>query len=349
MTDLEPALSPIVVRPTAPPPVAYSDVDFTISAETAQMLWEATAENTRAAYDWAWRNFENWCLAQGRIPLPATPHTLTEYVRHMCTEKSAPNTIAQAISTVRSRHADHGHPDEPNSKEPLRALKTYRRGWAKAGNREKQAVPIMVQPLRAMSATCNPAIPKDARDRALLLLGFNMMARRSELVGLDMDDVVENTEGLTVFIKMSKTDQDAQGQTVTIVPGRHAETCAVTAIREWKAHLVERGLTSGPLFRPFDRHGRIGGEPEMAGKVAVRLTGKSACTIVHNRGVVANQSSDFTSHGLRAGGASTAYAHGVPISEIAAHGRWSLKSPVLLRYIRFVDQLKNNPMRDVGL
>ncbi|MEV4672763.1 site-specific integrase [Actinomadura sp. NPDC049382] len=350
MTDLEPApLSPIVVRPTAPAPVAYSDVDFTISARTAQRLINSTAENTRIAYDRAWKDFREWCEAEGRVHLPATAQTLTEYVDHMCECGSAPNTIAQAIATVRSKHADHGHQDEPDSRQPLKALKDYRKEWADGGNREKQATPIMVDALRAMVATCDLSTLQGARDRALLLLGFNMMARRSELVGLDQGDVVESSNGLTVYVKRSKTDQEARGITVAIPRGKHPETCAVEAINAWKARLAERGLADGPLFRPIDRHGRVGGEPDGAGKGGVRLTGKSACDIVRRRGILAGLPEKYTSHGLRAGSASTAYAAGVPIAEIAKQGRWNPNSPVLLRYIRFVDQWKNNPMKDIDL
>ncbi|GAA3957562.1 site-specific integrase [Actinomadura viridis] len=349
MTDLEPARSPIVVRPTEPAPVAYSDIDFTISADTAERLLNSTAENTRVTYDRAWRNFREWCKTEGRVYLPATAQTLTEYVNHMCKSGSAPNTIAQAVSTVRSKHADEGHQDEPDSRQPLRALKDYRKEWADEGNREKQATPVMPDALRAMVATCDLGTLQGVRDRALLLLGFNMMARRSELVGLDQGDVVEATEGLVVYVKRSKTDQEARGVTVAVPRGKRSAMCPVEAVNAWKARLAERGLADGPLFRPIDRHGRVGGEPDIAGKAAVRLTGKSACNIVHRRGVLANLPAKYTSHGLRAGSASTAYAAGVPISEIAKHGRWNPNSPVLLIYIRFVDQWKNNPMNEVDL
>ena len=45
------------------------------------------------------------------------------------------------------------------------------------------------------------------RDRALLLLGFSIAARRSELVALDVADIVKNEHGLMVRIRRSKTDQ----------------------------------------------------------------------------------------------------------------------------------------------
>ncbi|WP_157523181.1 hypothetical protein [Herbidospora cretacea] len=56
-----------------------------------------------------------------------------------------------------------------------------------------------------------------------------------------------------------------------------------------------------------------------------------------------------TAHSLRAGGATVAYAAGVPVSVIAAHGRWAPNSPVVLGYIRAVDRWRDNAMRNVGL
>jgi hypothetical protein len=52
---------------------------------------------------------------------------------------------------------------------------------------------------------------------------------------------------------------------------------------------------------------------------------------------------------LRAGGATVAYAAGVPVAVIAKHGRWAPASPVVLRYIRAVDRWRDNAMRNVGL
>ena len=46
------------------------------------------------------------------------------------------------------------------------------------------------------------------RDRALLLLGFAMAARCSELTGLDVEGLQFSERGLYVTIKRSKTDQE---------------------------------------------------------------------------------------------------------------------------------------------
>jgi integrase len=350
MTEIEPSThSPIVIRPVEAAPVAYADIDFTISGETAEQLLRSVPENTQLAYDWNWKQFTTWCNGEGRTPLPATSQTLTEYVSRLISLPLAPATIAQVIGTIRSRHNDAGLSGVPDTRATLKILRQYRKDWADAGNRVRKSPPILIDTLRAMVDTCDPATLSGVRDRALLLLGFNMMARRSEAVGLDLMDLQEGPEGLTAYIKHSKTDQSAEGISVAVPYGQHEETCAVRAVKAWRAILAERGITSGAAFRPLDRHGRIGGQEGAAGRTAVRLTGRSASDIVHRRGVLAGKAESYTFHGLRSGAATSAYAAGVPVSVIAAHGRWSPTSPVVLGYIRAVDKWKNNPMKGIGL
>ncbi len=58
---------------------------------------------------------------------------------------------------------------------------------------------------------------KGLRDRALLLFGFAGAFRRSELVALNTWNLEHRDEGVKVTIEVSKTDQEAQGQTLAIV------------------------------------------------------------------------------------------------------------------------------------
>ena len=62
------------------------------------------------------------------------------------------------------------------------------------------------------------------RDRALVLLGFAGAFRRSELVGLDIEDCAFGKDGLTVTLRRSKTDQDGQGRKIGIPYGSNPET-----------------------------------------------------------------------------------------------------------------------------
>ena len=62
-------------------------------------------------------------------------------------------------------------------------------------------------------------------------------------------------DGLRVLLRKSKTDPEGAGRHVGIPFGSNPKTCPVRAYRRW---LEVSGITTGPVFRPIDRHGRIG-------------------------------------------------------------------------------------------
>jgi integrase len=60
-----------------------------------------------------------------------------------------------------------------------------------------------------------------ARDRALILLGFALAFRRSELVGLAVEDCAFGKDGLTIALRRSKTVGIPYGSNPD-VPGSHS-------------------------------------------------------------------------------------------------------------------------------
>jgi integrase len=140
---------------------------------------------------------------------------------------------------------------------------------------------------------------KDVRDRALLLLGFAGGFRRSELIGLNFGDVVLVRQGLEVTLRRSKTDQNGVGRKIGIPHGR-GRWCPVVALEQWHA---ASSITEGPVFRPVDRHGRVG---------LNRLSGEGVCLVVRERVHAAGiDPGDYSGHSLRAGLATSAAQAGV--------------------------------------
>lgn len=324
------------------PDHAPADVDLFLSESTRRRIRNAKSPETWRAYDRQWRSFVAWCEGMGRRPLPATAETLADYVNTLADEGLAPATLEQAIATVRTAHRMRGYTDEPRTDEALDVLQGYRKERAENGLRnQRQSPPVTIEALRAMIGTCDLEAPKGLRDRLMLVLGLALMGRRSELVALTIDDVRTVPDGLEVTIRTSKTDRQAKGEMIAIPAGTHPLTNPVTALRDWVACLAEHGITSGRLLRSVDRHGNIG----------VSFSASSVNTVLKELAAAAElpHAERYTAHSLRAGGATVAYAAGVPVSVIARHGRWDPKSPVVLRYIRAVDMWKDNAMRNVGL
>jgi integrase len=131
-----------------------------------------------------------------------------------------------------------------------------------------QKDPLLVATLRALVEPMRKDDPGDARDRALLCLGFASGCRRSELVALDLADLSFGDDGLEIVIRCSKTDQEGLGRKVGIPFGGRPRTCPVRAVRDWIDLSL---LTEGPLFRPVNRFGKI---------LPRRLTDQSVALIV---------------------------------------------------------------------
>lgn len=331
-----------MITSTAIEPVtAHTATDRAVSPSTRARILDAVPDNTRRAYTRQWDLFTGWCAEHGRASLPATGETLAEYVAHLADAGRSPATIEQASAAIRTAHRAAGHEHQPDTRVARLVLRGHRRNRAETGRRARQAPPVTIEALRAMVDTCDPDTVIGLRDRVVLVLGLAMMGRRSELAALTIGDVTETPDGLEVLIRASKTDQDARGAVVAIPPGQHPDTDPVRLLRAWVAVLAEHGITTGRLLRSVTRHGRIGASmSDVAIGDVVRAAAVRAGLPDAER---------YSAHSLRAGGATSAYKAGAPVSVIAAHGRWSPNSPVVLSYVRAVDRWRDNALKGIGL
>ena len=204
------------------------------------------------------------------------------------------------------------------------------------GVAQQGKAPIVVADLRAILARL-PKGPLGLRDRALLLLGFAGGFRRSELVALDVADLAFTSEGITVTIRRSKTDQEGQGRKVGIPSGRHVQTCPVLAVRDW---LEESDMVDGAVFRPVLKGGRV---------CANRLSAQSVNLVVKRAAAsIGLDPTLYGGHSLRAGLATAAASAGASERSIAQQtGHRSMK--VLRGYIRDGSLYRDNAASIAGL
>ncbi|MGC4827230.1 hypothetical protein ACPXB1_30525 [Micromonospora sp. DT68] len=98
---------------------------------------------------------------------------------------------------------------------PRQVLRSYRRERAVtgAGVRVRKAAPVNNAALGAVTDVMDRSTLVGIRDTALLVLGFALGARRSELAALDIADLSFTAEGVPVEVRTSKTDRDSHGRT----------------------------------------------------------------------------------------------------------------------------------------
>lgn len=281
-----------------------------------QFLQNAKAANTRRAYRSDWGHFEAWCAAHGELPLPAAENTLVLYFTDLAASHKT-STLARRVSAISQAHLAAGF-ESPTRTAVLRNLLAGIR--RSKGTAPAVKTPVLTEDLRLMVQ----AIPESllgCRDRALLLLGFAGGFRRSELVALDCEDLEPSREGVIVTIRRSKTDQEGQGRRIGIPLGS-LPTCPVRSLEKW---MEAAGIASGPLFRPVNRHGRVG---------SARLSDKAVALVVKRWAEAAGLDKEhYAGHSLRAGLATSAARNGA--SERAIMRQTGHKSEAMVRkYIR---------------
>jgi len=268
-----------------------------VSDQTRDFLAASKAPRTIRAYIADLRHFEVWCREHARQSLPAPSEVIADYISSLAEAGSAAATISRRLSAISQAHKMAGLESPTGSQLVKMTAAGIRRTL---GTAPHQARPILVDDLKAMLA----ALPDDLRglrDRTLLLIGFAGGFRRSELVGLDVDDVKEEAEGLRVRIRRSKTDQEGLGREIGIVRGRHPLTDPVAALTAWREAAA---ITDGPIFREVDRGDRVGSD---------RLSDRAVARIVKIAAErVGIDPTTVSGHSLRAGLATSAAAAGAP-------------------------------------
>jgi integrase len=210
---------------------------------------QASAPATLRAYRSDWAHYAAWCTEMGFVPVPAAPATVGAYLASL-TDK-APTTVRRRLAALAKMHRFNDLPWNPAHRDirgPLNGL------LRRQGRPVARAAPLTLDLLRQLLVTCDVS-DRGRRDRALLLFGFAGALRRSELVALHVEDVVEVAGGLKLRIRRGKTDQMGQGAEIGLPRGRHVETCPLRAFHSWQAVAKRK---AGPLFRRISTGDRIG-------------------------------------------------------------------------------------------
>jgi integrase len=284
---------------------------FEIEPTVAELIRMSVANNTRIAYRSDLDHFMRW---GGSIP--ATAEMIAAYLAEF-SETLAVATLQRRIAAISVAHDAGGFTNPTKSLLVRSTLNGIRR---LRGVAQKQAKALFKEDLFAVLDAMGNSV-KDARDRALLLVGWAGAFRRSELVGLDVGDVERVRQGVILHLRHSKTDQLGHGRKIGIpfARGRH---CPVAALDAW---LERSRIVEGAVFRNVNRHGQI---------APTRLSGEGVTLVLRERLEAAGlDPSGFSGHSLRAGFATSAAQAGVATFKIRQQTGHS-SDAMLGRYVR---------------
>jgi len=355
-----------LARPAGGPPATgpYSGADYALPDEAAALIREAVPENTALAYRSRWRSFEACCRDAGRVALPATAQTVAAYLTHLAIDRGLKATTADAhLTAIRAVHRGAGAAPPDGLAARKVVVAAQRREAARDGRYgPRKAVPVMAADLPGIIATCDLETAAGLRDRAVVLLGFALLARRAELAALSVSDIEHVPgEGLAVTIRASKTDQSARGVVRRIHYASAEAVCPVRAVLAWLEYLAAAGVATGPLFTRIDRWGNLGAgaggryragpggparaardgrlRPQAIGDIvaaACAAAGLAAPDAVPDEAPSPGQPADrrrYSGHSLRRGGATAMLRAGAQPLNVSRHGRWADGSRAFAGYV----------------
>ncbi|MCJ2097631.1 site-specific integrase [Methylobacterium sp. E-046] len=304
--------------PAAVPELA-SELSVEVAAIVRAYQQASKADSTVRAYRSDVQVFQAWCARFGFRSLPASSETVSAFLVHEAEAGRSASTIGRRLAAISYGHKLAKVPDPTDDEDVRATMKGIRRRIGTAPTQKAAATVDVLQMLLART----PDTLTGKRDRALLALGFAGAFRRSELVALDVEDLREDPEGLRVLVRKSKVDQEGRGFEKAIPHGRFVRPVAL--VREW---LDAAGITSGPVFRPVSRSGRVrkasqaetvsdeGVSARVAPKLP-RLTDRSVANILQSYCAAAGlDASTFGAHSLRAGYITTAAERGADLARI---------------------------------
>src|SRR5580692_6166807 len=218
----------------------------------ALLDWQAMAEgaysaNTLRAQKADGVIFQAFCESRGEPYLPADPKTIRAFIETQVKAGKKPATVKRYVATIARVHIAAGLLNPCSSEAVRLGLKKMGR---ETSARQDQAHPLGWKEIKEFIGSAGVGLRAD-RERAMLCVAYETLARRSELVALKLKDINFHPDGTGVaLIRRGKTDAEGQGRSAYL----SRET-----VRWLKIWLEHAGITEGTLFRRLIGQNQIGG------------------------------------------------------------------------------------------
>ena len=263
----------------------------------------AFSHNTERALRADVEIFAAWCRQHLRAALPASVPTVVAFIDDMARVKT-PATVRRYVSSIATVHKALRQTNPLDSAAVRFALQRMHR---RRGRRQAQ-VQGLTWPMRnrLLEAAGDRLI--DARNRALLAMGYDTLLRRSELVSLDVSDVLEEIDGTaTLLVRSGKTDAEGRGATLYLARD------TVQLVKTW---LERGGVDGGRVFRSVRKNGTVG--EQLDASQVPRIYKRMA----RHAGLPDDIVDALAGHSTRVGPVQDMIACGIELPAILQSGRW---------------------------
>lgn len=294
-----------------------NDTTQTQLAVLLKRLDGAYAPNTLRAYRADMQEFITHCAGIGLKALPASPTTVASFLLHCSLQGIKTATIRRKVSSISAIHR-LSYLEDPTKHPEVKI--TMRKISRQLGTRFDQAFPVTKTILDKLLAVCGHDL-HGLRNRALLMLAYDSMCRRSELVSLRVDEMEWlSDEGVSILLRRSKTDQHGSGKWI------HLSTAATKAVDDW---LQAAQIQDGFILRGIHSNGKVthslcDSRISRIYKSLARLAGLSEHIV-----------QSISGHSMRVGGAQDLLIQGASLPQIMVKGGWA-KTDTVMRYVERV-------------
>jgi len=282
--------------------------------QTIEKIDGAYAQSTIRAYKSNFENFIRFCDENNTTGLPASSEIVASYIKKLSGHLKS-SSIKIAVASIAALHNLNSLNDPTQTPDVKIEM---RRMYRTLGRYAKQAYGINKTLLDKMLATTDNSL-RGFRDRAILLVAYDSLCRRSELVSLEFEDILINDKDGSVKLKLRKSKTDPHGAGKNLYLSNEAQK----ALIEW---IVKSEVSSGKIFRAISATGRIKENLNSAqiGRIFKKLASASAAD--------SHIIKMISGHSMRVGAAQDLMSAGASLPIIMNRGRWS-KVDTVMRYI----------------
>jgi integrase len=311
-------------HPVAPQPVLEGPL-------VALLEWQAMAEgaysaNTLRAQKADGAIFQAFCESRGEPYLPADPKTIRAFIDDRVKAGKKAATIKRYVATIARVHVAAGLLNPCSSEAVRLGLKTMGR---ETSARQDQAHPLGWKDIKEFIESAGEGLRAD-RERAMLCVAYETLARRGELVALEARDIDFHPDGTgQALIRRGKTDAEGQGRVAYL----SRET--VRWLKVWLAHAQ---ITEGAVFRRLIGKNQIGGALNPGSIAAIFKR------VAHWIGMPGRFVAQVSGHSTRVGAAQDLAELDIDLAAITQAGGW--KSPRMpLQYAEKINAARSGMAR----
>jgi integrase len=297
----------------------------------ALLEWQAMAEgaysaNTLRAQKADGVIFQAFCESRGEPYLPADPKTIRSFIDDSVGAGKKPATIKRYVATIARVHIAAGLLNPCSSEAVRLGLKKMGR---ETSARQHQAHPLSWKDIKEFIETAGEGLRAD-RERALLCVAYESLARRGELVALEVSDIDFRPDGTgQALIRRGKTDAEGQGRVAYL----SRET-----VRWLKVWLEKAEIDAGPVFRRLIGQSN-GGGPLNPGSIAPIFK-----RVAQWIGMPARSVNQVGGHSTRVGAAQDLAELDIDLAAITQAGGWkSTRMP--LQYAEKINAARSGMAR----